>query len=169
MWPAAACSSTWRHRGKECLDRAETFTHLDLLAAAGQQGVEIEPRDILVIRTGWLGRFYRVPLADFYADYSEPGLTYTPELVEWFQRMEIPNFATDVLANEASYLPGTQIEIPLHSALMRNLGVVFTEACWLDDLADACARDGRWSFLYTAAPLKVVGASGAPVNPIVIR
>ena len=83
--------------------------------------------------------------------------------------MEIPNFATDVMANEASFFPGTEIEIPLHSALMRNLGVVFTETCWLDDLANACAKDGRYTFLYTAAPLKVVGASGAPVNPIVIR
>jgi kynurenine formamidase len=158
-----------RHRGKDALDRAETFTHLDLLDAANAQGVAIERRDILVIRTGWLGRFYRMPLEEFYEDYSEPGLTYSRELVQWFQDMEIPNFATDLMANEASFLPGTQIEIPLHSALMRNLGVVFTETCWLDDLADACAVDNRWSFLYTAAPLKVVGASGAPVNPIVIR
>lgn len=158
-----------RFRGKKSLDRAETFTHLDLLAAAKAQGVEIMPRDILLIRTGWLGRFYELPLEEFYADYSEPGLTYSPELVEWFQQMEIPNFATDSMGNEASSLPGTDIEIPLHSALMRNLGVVFTEACWLDDLAEACASDGRYSFLYTAAPLKVVGASGAPVNPIVIR
>jgi hypothetical protein len=35
--------------------------------------------------------------------------------------------------------------------------------------ADACAADGRWSFLYAAAPLKVVGGTGAPVNPIAIR
>lgn len=158
-----------RHRGKPALDRAETFSHLDLLEAAAAQGVTIEPRDILVIRTGWLARFYQVPPAEFYADYSEPGLTYSPELVVWFQQMEIPNLVTDVMANEASYYPGTDIEIPLHSALMRNLGVVFTETTWLEDLAAACAADGRWTFLYTAAPLKVVGASGAPVNPIAIR
>jgi len=55
---------------------------------------------------------------------------------------------------------------------MRNLGVVFTEISWLDDLAAACVADNRWTFLCTAAPLKVVGASGAsgaPVNPIAIR
>jgi len=52
---------------------------------------------------------------------------------------------------------------------MRNLGVVFTEISWLDDLAAACAADNRWTFLHTAAPLKVVGASGAPVNPVAIR
>ena len=52
---------------------------------------------------------------------------------------------------------------------MRNLGVALTEIVWLDDLAAACAEDGRWNFLYAAAPLKVVGGTGAPVNPIAIR
>ena len=158
-----------RHRGKAVLERRETFTHLDLLEAAASQGVVIEPRDILLIRTGWLGQFFKIPADEFYADFSEPGLTYSPELVEWFQKMEIPNLVTDLLANEATHYPGTEIEIPLHSALMRNLGIAFTEVCLLDDLADACARDGRWTFLYTAAPLKIYGASGAPVNPVVIR
>jgi len=52
---------------------------------------------------------------------------------------------------------------------MRNLGVTLTEIAWLDDLAEACAADGRWTFMYTAAPLKLVQGTGAPVNPVVIR
>ena len=39
----------------------------------------------------------------------------------------------------------------------------------LDPLAADCAADGQWSFLYVAAPLKVVNGSGAPVNPMVIK
>ena len=58
---------------------------------------------------------------------------------------------------------------PLHNALMRNLGVTLTEIAWLDDLAADCAADGQYTFLYAAAPLKVVNATGAPVNPIVIK
>jgi kynurenine formamidase len=158
-----------RHRDKESLEAAETFTHDDLLEAADQQGLEIEPRDVILVRTGWMGRFYRVPLDEFYKDFNEPGLVYSRELVEWFQQMEIPNLITDTIANERSFDPETGISMALHCALMRNLGVAFTEICWLDDLAAACAADGRWSFLYAAAPLKVVGASGAPVNPIAIR
>ncbi|PKW25979.1 cyclase family protein [Phycicoccus duodecadis] len=158
-----------RHRGKEVLERAESFTHLDLLEAAERQGVEIRPRDVILVRTGWIGSYYRMPRAEFYTDFNEPGLIYSPELVEWFQAMEIPNLVTDTIANERSVDPETGIEMALHCALMRNLGVAFTEICWLDDLAAACAADGRWSFLYTAAPLKVEGASGAPVNPVVIR
>ncbi|MDR1712246.1 MAG: hypothetical protein LBR58_10430 [Propionibacteriaceae bacterium] len=79
------------------------------------------------------------------------------------------NLVTDTFGNERTYDPETGMSMTLHCALMRNLGVALTEMCWLHDLAAACAADNRWDFLYTAAPLKVTGASGAPVNPIVIR
>lgn len=92
-----------------------------------------------------------------------------PPAVEWFQQREIPNLVTDTIANEVTFEPDTGVALRLHCALMRNLGVALTEIAWLDDLADACAGDGRWSFLYVAAPLKVVGGAGAPVNPVAIR
>jgi kynurenine formamidase len=158
-----------RHRGKAVLDAGETFTHLDLLAAAEAQGVRIEKHDILIIRTGWIGSFYRRDPAEFYKNFIEPGLTYSPELVNWFQQMEIPNLVTDTIANEVTIDPVSGVALPLHNALMRNLGVALTEIAQLDPLATDCADDGQWSFLYTAAPLKVVKGSGAPVNPVVIK
>jgi kynurenine formamidase len=158
-----------RHRGKESLDKGETFDHRDLEAAARAQGVTIDKHDILLIRTGWMGYWYSTTKEEFYEDFNEPGLTYSRELVEWFQEREIPNLVTDTIANEVTYEPESGVALPLHCALMRNLGVTLTEICRLDDLAAACAADGRWAFLYAAAPLKVVGGTGAPVNPIVIR
>lgn len=58
---------------------------------------------------------------------------------------------------------------PLHSALMPNLGIAFTEICDLSTLADDCAADGQLDFLYVAAPLKVVNGAGTPINPVVIK
>ncbi len=158
-----------RHRGKAHLAKGETFTHEDLLEVAAAQGVTIEKHDVLVIRTGWIGHWYETTPEEFYADFKEPGLTYSPELVSWFHEMEIPNLVTDTIANEVTFEPDTGVTLPLHSALMRNLGVTFTEIAWLEDLASACAADGRWTFLYTAGPLKVVEGTGAPVNPVVVR
>lgn len=158
-----------RHRGKEVLARGETFNHHDLMEAAEAQGVTIEKRDILLIRTGWIGSFYKKGAEEFYRDFHEPGLTFSPELVYWFHEMEIPNLVTDTIANEVAYDPETGVAIPLHAALMRNLGVTFTEIILPDDLAKDCAEDQQWTFLYVAAPLKVVNGSGAPVNPIVIK
>ena len=158
-----------RHRGKKVLGRGETFTHHDLLEAAAAQGTVINKRDILIIRTGWIGSFYYTPAEEFYRDFLEPGLTYSPELVQWFQDMEIPNLVTDTIANEVTVDPESGIVLPLHLALMRNLGVTLAEITLLDKLADDCAEDGQWDFLYSAGPLKVFGGTGAPVNPIAIK
>ena len=157
-----------RFRGKQELDYGETFSHEDLLACATHQGVEIQKRDILVIRTGIMGRFYRVSREEFGRGFIEPGLLYSPELVTWFQAMEIPNLVTDTFGNEATIQPG-HIHALLHGALMRNLGIAFSELAWLEDLATDCAADHQYDFLYTAGPLKVVAAAGAPVNPVVIK
>lgn len=113
--------------------------------------------------------FYSVPNEEFYDGFNEPGLTYSRELVEWFNAHEIPNLVTDTIANEVTYDPVSGVALPLHCALMRNLGVVLTEICNLDQLAAACAADGRWDFLYTAAPLNIIEGTGAPVNPVVLR
>ena len=157
-----------RFRGKATLDKGETFTHEDLLACAQAQGVEIQKRDILVIRTNFLQLFFEQGDA-FYEGFNEPGLVYSPELVQWFQDMEIPNLVTDTIANEVTFDPNNGVALVLHNALMRNLGVTLTEIADLEELAADCAEDGRYAFLYVAAPLKVAKGSGSPVNPVVVK
>ena len=158
-----------RYRGVSALAKGETFNHEELLGAAKRQGTEIRKRDILIIRTGFIETFYSQGPAAFYDGFIEPGLTYSPELVDWFHVMEIPNLVTDTIANEVTTDPVSGVVLPLHCALMRNLGVAFTEICDLSKLAQDCHDDGQWDFLYVAAPLKVVNGSGAPVNPVVIK
>jgi kynurenine formamidase len=159
-----------RHRGKKALDTGETFGLEDVEAAAESQGVKIEKHDNLLIRTGWLSIFYDEGPDAFFGDtFVEPGLTYSEELVRWFHETEIVSLTTDTIANETTADPETGIVLPLHAALMRNLGVLLSEIIWLEELAEDCADDGRWSFLYAAAPVHVVGGTGAPVNPICIK
>lgn len=159
-----------RHRGKQHLEMGETFSHIDLIEAAQRQGAVIEKRDIILIRTGLMAHWYDLDDPEtYYADYREPGLTYSPELVEWFHEMETPALVTDTVSNEATVDPESGVTSPLHLALMRNLGIVMNELAWLEDIAEVCASDGRWSMLYSAGPLKIVQGTGAPVNPVVIR
>jgi kynurenine formamidase len=157
-----------RFRGKPTLDKGETFTHQDLQDCAKAQGVEIQPRDILIIRTNFLQLFHEQG-ESFYEGFNEPGLVYSPELVQWFQEMEIPNLVTDTIANEVTTDPNNGVALVLHSALMRNLGVTLTEIADLERLAADCAEDGRYAFLYVAAPLNIAKAAGSPVNPVVIK
>jgi kynurenine formamidase len=157
-----------RFRGKDNLGEGETFSHEDLEACATSQGVEIERHDILVIRTNFL-KLFNEERSAFTDELCEPGLTYSRELVDWFQAKEIPNLVTDTMANEVTVDPVSGVMLPLHAALMRNMGVALTELADLEQLAAHSANDGQYSFLYTAAPLKVHRASGSPVNPIVIK
>ncbi|GAA4990065.1 hypothetical protein WHI96_15610 [Pseudonocardia tropica] len=48
--------------------------------------------------------------------------------MEWFQRKEIPTSE-----------PHTGVALPLHCALMRDLGVALTEITWPDELTGAFA------------------------------
>jgi len=157
-----------RFLGKDYLGAKETYTHEDLEACAKAQGVTIEKRDILIIRTNHLQLFFEIGDA-FYEDFCECGLVYSPELVEWFKNKEIPNLVTDTIANEVTTDPNTGVALTLHNALMRNLGVAFTEICDLEKLAEDCAADKRYAFFYVAAPLKITQATGSPVNPVVIK
>ena len=158
-----------RHRGKVTLERGETFTHDDLEACAAAQGTKIEKHDIVLVRTGFLNTFYEVSKEEFYKGLNEPGLTFSPELIRWFQDMEIPNLVTDTISNEVTFEPNTGIALPLHCALMRNLGVALTEIIDLNKLAEDSAADSQWTFLYVAAPLKVIEGTGSPVNPVAIK
>ena len=58
----------------------------------------------------------------FYEGFNEPGLVYSPELVEWFQDMEIPNLVTDTIANEVTYDPNNGVALVLHNAMCATSG-----------------------------------------------
>ncbi|MBB6125360.1 cyclase family protein [Sphingobium subterraneum] len=157
------------YKGKPYLDKGDLLNLDDLLGCAKSQGVTIEKHDILCLRLGFLQLLHVQGPDVFYKDFVEPGLTYSPELVDWFYRMEIPCLSTDTISNETELDPDIGVQIPLHCALMRNLGVTFNEVCNFEELAKDCHEDGQWDFLYTAAPLKVHEATGAPVNVLAIK
>ena len=83
--------------------------------------------------------------------------------------MEIPALCTDTISNEMDFDPETGMQVTLHCALMRNLGVTFNEICNFEALAKDCHADGQWDFLYVGAPLKVHRGTGAPLNVVAIK
>lgn len=159
-----------RYRGVDYLEHGDRITVDELKECANQQGINVQQHDIPMIRTGFLEIFYEEGEEAFYGDeFDEPGITYSPELVEWFHQMEFPAFGTDTIANEQTISDETETMLPLHGALLRDQGVAFNEINKLDELAADCADDNKYEFLYVGAPLKIVGATGSPVNPIAIK
>jgi kynurenine formamidase len=156
------------HRRVKHLTTGDTITLDELLGCAQTQQVTLCPGDILLIRTGWLATCTGLTAEQMYHRLPEPGLVYEPELVSWFRDTGVAHLVTDTLANEATIHPDTGVAFPLHAALMRNLGIGLTEVAALDALAAACAQLEQYEFLYVAAPLKVHGGTGAPVNPVAV-
>jgi kynurenine formamidase len=63
----------------------------------------------------------------------------------------------------------TEYDIPwtVHGALYAY-GVALLDNALLQPLAEACAQEKRYEFMLVVAPLKVVGGTGSPVNPIAL-
>lgn len=157
------------YKGKFALEKGDTLGLEDILGAAKKQGVTIEKHDIICMRIGFLQLLKTQGAQEFYKDFNEPGMIYSPELVDWFHKMEIPALCTDTISNEMDFDPETGMQVILHCALMRNLGITFNEICNFEALAKDCHADGQWDFLYVAAPLKVYQGTGSPLNVVAIK
>ena len=96
-----------------------------------------------------------------------PGLSFST--APWLHRSEIAGIATDTWGFEVRPNEFDGAFQPLHQIAIPNLGLFLGEMWDPDGLAEACAADGRYDFLLTAAPLPITGAVGSPVNPIAVR
>ena len=48
------------------------------------------------------------------------------------------------------------------------MGMCISDSLQLEELADACAAEGRFEFMVVGLPLRLPGATGTPWNPIAI-
>ena len=142
---------------------------LDAVAAA--EGVRGEPADILLVRTGWTGWYSGLAAsarARLTADDAQPGLEPSERTAAWLWDHHFAAVAADNMALEAMPLRYEEGYF-LHFWLIPCLGMPIGELWWLDDLASACAADGRYAFQLVSAPLNVRGGVGSPPNAIAIR
>jgi len=168
-----ASSSTWLGDGRdgELPDGfAITVEHLEhAIAAQGPTSV-VGSDEIVLVRTGQLTRARRGVAAGSgwgeYAGGPAPGLSFTT--VGWLHATEIAAIATDTWGFEVRPNEFDEAFQPLHQVAIPHLGLFLGEMWDLDTLADACSTEGRHEFFLAAAPLKVTGAVGAPLNPIAV-
>jgi kynurenine formamidase len=151
--------------GGERLPQGHAITPAELDAAVAFARAPIRSGDILLIRTRHVPWFYT--LADKAAFWTgAPGLGAST--VEWLHRHEIAAVAMDTVAVDVQ--PAENGEgLPLHGALLRDLGLTLGELFDLEALAADCVDDGVYEFLFVAPPLNIPGAVGSPINPLAIK
>ncbi|NNL67174.1 MAG: cyclase family protein [Myxococcales bacterium] len=155
-----------RHRRVASLEDGEAIGPEELDACAEAQGVTVGSGDVLLVRTGKLARHRDAGSWDGYVGAS-PGLSL--HTCRWLYEREIAAVATDTFCVEVLPAETPDCVMPLHMVSLRNTGLLLGEMFVLDALADACAADGEYAFLFTAPPLPVTGAVGSPVNPLAIK
>jgi kynurenine formamidase len=145
---------------------AITEDHLEATIAAQGESSRVGAGDLVVVRTGQLARARREGWGD-YAGGAAPGLSFTT--ADWLKRTEIAAIATDTWGFEVRPNEFDVAFQPLHQVAIPHIGLFIGEMWDLDALARACAADGVFEFFLVAAPLRVTGAVGSPVNPVAVR
>ena len=138
----------------------------ELDACAEAQGVAIESGDVLLVRTGAMKRHLASGSWQGYIG-ATPGLSIL--CARWLYEREIAAVATDTFCVEVVPSEVPDCAMPLHMISLRNTGVHFGEMFQLEELAEACAEDGEYAFLFCAPPLPITGAVGSPINPLAIK
>jgi len=149
------------------LENGTRIRPVDLDACAEAFGVTVEPGDTVLVRTGMMTRCREQRSWAGYFGGPAPGLSTL--CARWIYEREIAAIATDTWGVEVRPYETPDCSQPLHLIAVRNMGLLIGEVFDLDALADACAEDRRYEFLFSAASLPTTGSARAPLNPLAIK
>jgi kynurenine formamidase len=157
-----------RALGRKCLDDGYAITCADLDTTAALQKVEIRRGDFVIVRTGQMEAKLEAGSWDGYPGGDAPGFGF--ETLEWIRRTELAALASDtwgceVRPNESE--PG--INQPWHWITIPIMGMTMGEIFYVKDLAEDCAADKVYEFLFVAPAIPITGAVGSPTNPLAIK
>jgi kynurenine formamidase len=157
-----------RALGKKVLDDGYGITVADLDRTAKAQGVTVKKGDFVVVRTGQMEAKLEAGSWDGYPGGDAPGFSF--ETLEWIKRTELAALASDtwgceVRPNESE----AGINQPWHWITIPIMGMTMGEIFYVKDLAEDCAADKVYEFLFVAPALPITGAVGSPTNPLAIK
>ena len=140
----------------------QPVTPRELDAAAARAGIRVEPGDVVVVRSG--DEVFRRTHPEWVPRVSpHPGLQIA--CLEWFREKDIAAISWDMMDERpigyAGFGMGVHLAIPF-------LGLALVDNTNPERLAQACREEGRYEFLFTATPIRLVGSTGAPAHPIAI-
>jgi len=152
-----------------------------LTATAAAQGVEVRTGDILCVRVGWLEWYRGLDTAgreavasgsrDYrFEQFRTPGLAPGPAIAEYLwdhgvAAIAVDNPGVEPFGSDVIRTPDDTV----HTRVLALLGIPLGEFFDLDDLADHCASDRVYEFLFTSKPLGIPGGLGSPPNALAIK
>lgn len=143
--------------GHAALADGYEITVADLQDACDATGVEVREGDAVLVRTGKIREFATDP-ARFQA--AQPGVGV--EAAIWLYEQGMTILATDTTGTEP--LPFADEARTTHRAMLVERGVHLIENVLLDEVAQDGVREGA----FVCLPLKITGATGSWVRPVLV-
>lgn len=156
-----------RYLGVDSLDDGQAISIADLEATQRAQGVEVRRGDFVIVRTGHMERCLAQGDWGGYAGGGAPGLAF--ETANWVFDSQIAAICTDTWGCEVRPNETDDCTQPWHWVVIPMIGISMGEIFYVKDLAEDCARDGVYEFMFSAPPLPISKAVGSPLNPIAIK
>ena len=156
-----------RFKGVEYLEDGYGISNDELDAVAKAEGVEIRKGDFVIIRTGQMEQRLKTGEWGGYAGGDAPGVKF--ENCYWCQEKEIAAICSDTWGVEVRPNETTEVFQPWHWVVIPSMGLTMGEIFFLKELAEDCAADKVFEFLFIAPPLIITGGTGSPINPQAIK
>jgi len=132
----------------------------ELRAIAKSQGITPEPGDCLVVYSGRQRWNKENPAIG--TQPVRPGLHAS--CLEYIRDVDCALIAWDM--QDATPIVD-DMPWSVHAAI-HAFGIAIIDNCDLENLAEACASEGRYEFMLVVAPLIVNGGTGSPANPLAV-
>ena len=141
-------------KGVDCLPDSYAITPKDLQSAAKRQKVEVRKKDVVLVRTG---RMTKWPDFHGYLDRT-PGISLAA--AKWLcEEAGAMCIAADTIALEVLPSEQSNVFLPVHAYMFSTAGAQIIEVVDMDEIA----AEKRYEFAFLGFPLKLRGATGAPM------
>ena len=150
-------------KGVDYLEPGTPIMIDDLEAWEAKTGVRVASGDVLLLRTGRWDAARQLPEWNFVERVA--GLHAS--VARWLKARDVAVIRSDGISD---VMPSNVAGLfnPLHELVIVRLGMPIFDNLDLDALAREAQQRDRWEFLFVAAPLRVQGGTGSPLNPLAI-
>lgn len=150
-----------RFKNVDALAQGYEITADDLEATARAEGVEIQPGDSVLIRTGY-GKFFEADKAKYMGLRPGPG----ESAARWLASKKIFLTGDDQMTYEVFSQQGSVF--PCHRILIADNGIYLVENMNLEELAKTLADLKAYEFVLVLNPPRIRGATGAAANAFAV-
>jgi kynurenine formamidase len=156
-----------RHRGTSHVTQDAPVHGWELEDILVKRNITLEPGDAICVYAGrekWQAanatRAYSTPFGP--GPLDRPGLHVS--CLPFLRDHDVSLLVWDML----DHLPiGYDIPWAVHACLFAY-GVALLDNALLEPLSEACKEEGRDEFMLVIAPLRVIGGTGSPANPLAV-